>query len=162
MLPLVRQGEQKVLAMSDAVAAIIRMPDDSFLMQLRDDIDGIWYPGCWGCFGGAIEPGESAIEALRRELHEELELDVSEAIHVSRLGFDLRSAGLDYCFRDYYLISLQAGQIESLILHEGAAMQAFCFNELARLPLTPYDAFAMHLYWAGETGVLARPEPARI
>lgn len=46
--------------------------EPQFLMQLRDDIAGIAYPGHWGFFGGHLEPGESADEAIRRELLEEI------------------------------------------------------------------------------------------
>ena len=42
------------------------------LMQLRDDVPGILYPGYWGLFGGHIEPGEDADTAVRRELLEEI------------------------------------------------------------------------------------------
>ncbi len=41
-------------------------------MQLRDNIPGILYPGCWGFFGGHIEPGETPEEGIRRELLEEI------------------------------------------------------------------------------------------
>ena len=49
-------------------------PDGSlqFLMQLRDNIPGIAYPGYWGFFGGHIEPGESPDVAVKRELLEEI------------------------------------------------------------------------------------------
>jgi hypothetical protein len=39
------------LFISDAAAAIIRVEDDGYLMQLRDSRPDIWYPGCWGLFG---------------------------------------------------------------------------------------------------------------
>ena len=69
------------LRASSAVAAIVVVDQDRYLMQLRDDIPGIWYPGHWGLFGGAIDTGEDEIAALRRELREELELQA--LVHAS-------------------------------------------------------------------------------
>jgi 8-oxo-dGTP pyrophosphatase MutT (NUDIX family) len=46
--------------------------DGRFLMQLRDDIPSILYPGVWGLFGGHVEPGETPEEGLKRELAEEI------------------------------------------------------------------------------------------
>ncbi|MEL6494538.1 MAG: NUDIX domain-containing protein [Cyanobacteria bacterium J06623_7] len=46
--------------------------DDKYLMQLRDDIPHIAYPGVWGFFGGHLEPGESPEVGLKRELVEEI------------------------------------------------------------------------------------------
>jgi 8-oxo-dGTP diphosphatase len=54
------------------VALAILYQGDRFLMQLRDDIPGIAYPGHWGFFGGHIEPGEDPLTAVRRELLEEI------------------------------------------------------------------------------------------
>jgi len=55
-----------------AVVMAIIHQDGKYLMQLRDDIPTIVYPGVWGFFGGHIEPGELPEVALRRELLEEI------------------------------------------------------------------------------------------
>lgn len=54
------------------VAIAILYQNHRFLMQLRDDIPGIVYPGSWGFFGGHLEPGETPEAALVRELQEEI------------------------------------------------------------------------------------------
>jgi len=56
-----------------AVAIAILYRQGAFLMQLRDDIHGIAYPGCWGFFGGHMEPGETPEVGVKRELMEEIE-----------------------------------------------------------------------------------------
>lgn len=54
------------------VAIAILHTSDRFLMQLRDNIPGIIYPGCWGFFGGHLDPGETPEAAVKRELLEEI------------------------------------------------------------------------------------------
>jgi len=53
-----------------AVAVLER--DGNWLLQLRDDIEGIVFPGTWGLFGGHLDPGETPEQGLRRELLEEI------------------------------------------------------------------------------------------
>jgi 8-oxo-dGTP pyrophosphatase MutT (NUDIX family) len=54
------------------VAIAILYQDGKFLMQLRDDIPGIFYAGHWGFFGGHLEPDEPPEAGARRELTEEI------------------------------------------------------------------------------------------
>ncbi|NEP13427.1 MAG: NUDIX domain-containing protein [Symploca sp. SIO2C1] len=54
------------------VAIAILHTSDQFLLQLRDNIPGIVYPGCWGLFGGHLEAEEVPEVALKRELIEEI------------------------------------------------------------------------------------------
>lgn len=54
------------------VAIAILQQGGRLLLQLRDDIPGIVYPGYWAMFGGHIEPGETPEVAVKRELQEEI------------------------------------------------------------------------------------------
>ena len=58
--------------MKPAVALAMLEQEGRWLLQLRDDIDSIIYPGHWGLFGGHLDPGETASEAVHRELQEEI------------------------------------------------------------------------------------------
>lgn len=54
------------------VAIAILYREDKFLMQLRDNIAGIRYPGYWALFGGHLELGETPDVAVKREVIEEI------------------------------------------------------------------------------------------
>jgi len=57
----------------EAAAAVILRPDGSFLLGQRPE--GKPYAGYWEFPGGKVEPGETAAQALVRELHEELGIE---------------------------------------------------------------------------------------
>jgi 8-oxo-dGTP pyrophosphatase MutT (NUDIX family) len=135
-----------MLAASNAVAAVIRLADGRYLMQLRDERPDIWYPGHWGCFGGAVDGGEDPLEALRRELYEELEFVPRAPRYLTRFDFDFAPIGLAPCYRIYYLVAMSEAERARLVLHEGRALEAFGYAELAGgIRVTPYDAFAVRL-----------------
>ena len=132
----------------DAVAAIITVEDGRYLLQLRDDIPRIFYPGHWGCFGGAVGAGEDSLAALQRELAEELEMPLSAASEFIKLNFDLTRLGQKQCYRMYYEMKVSEAEVSRYVLHEGAAMRLISPAELFELRLTPYDSFALWLHFA--------------
>ena len=137
------------LSFGDAVAAIICVEADGYLMQLRDARPDIWYPDHWGLFGGSLESGEDPIEALARELREELELELNKAEFFARIDFDLGGLGLPRYYRSYYVVPISRAVEARLVLHEGTAKRVFSGPDILREPnVTPYDAFALFLHHA--------------
>ena len=135
------------LFITDAAAAIIRVDDDGYLMQLRDSRPDIWYPGRWSLFGGGVEAGEDPVGALRRELREELELEFDTAEFFARIDFDVGGARLPRFYRSFYVISISRAVEARLVVHEGAGKKVFSGRDILLEPnVTPYDAFALFLY----------------
>jgi 8-oxo-dGTP pyrophosphatase MutT (NUDIX family) len=128
-------------------AAAILVVGSQYLLQLRDNKAGVFFPGHWGCFGGAAEPGETVEQTLSRELNEELGIALDPAIfrYFTRFDFDLSFCGLATIWRYFYEVELASARLASLRLHEGSAMRLFSAEEIltGAVPLTPYDAFAL-------------------
>lgn len=128
----------------DAAAAVIVLDDGRYLLQLRDDKPGIFFPGHWGLFGGGVEPGERPADALKRELREELDLAVDEPTPLTRFEFDLAPMGLPRIYREFFEVRLPAVAANALRLGEGQATGSFSREEMLGLErVTPYDAFAL-------------------
>ena len=80
-----------------SVAMAIIEQDGKYLMQLRDDIPSIVYPGVWGFFGGHIETGESPEVALKRELIEEINYSAPSLTKFSSIQAGNYLRHLFYC-----------------------------------------------------------------
>jgi 8-oxo-dGTP pyrophosphatase MutT (NUDIX family) len=139
-------NSQPHLHADNATAALLLREDGRYLLQLRDELPQIWYPGHWGLFGGAVESGENELEGLRRELREELELEFTNSRLFTRFEFDLQPLGLKRCFRSYYEIRLSAAELAKAVLHEGTDMRSVCGDEALAMRLVPYDGFALFLH----------------
>jgi 8-oxo-dGTP pyrophosphatase MutT (NUDIX family) len=149
MKPAFDLTPSKPLVPNDAVAAIIHTADGRYLLQHRDAIPTIFYPDHWGCFGGAIEPGESPETALLRELEEELSLRIDDAAAVvfGRFSFSVETAGIPALDRIYYDIRIDPALVGSMRLAEGAGMELVDGRKaLHELRLVPYDGFALWLH----------------
>lgn len=93
------------------VAIAILHRQDQFLMQLRDNIPGIVYPGCWGFFGGHLEAGETPEVGLFRELQEEINYQPPQ---VSKFGLYASPQVIRHVYAAPLLVDL-----EDLELNEG-------------------------------------------
>jgi 8-oxo-dGTP pyrophosphatase MutT (NUDIX family) len=134
-----------------AVAALLRLSDGRYVMQLRDSNPAIFYPDHWGCFGGAVQAGEAPADALVRELREELAVAVkpAEAAQFTEFTFDFGFAGDGIRLRTYYAVTLPQADLDGLVLGKGADLAAFEPERLLAMPrVVPYDAFALWMHHA--------------
>jgi len=132
----------------DAVAAIIVVPQQGYLLQLRDNRPDIFFPDHWGLFGGAIEAGESEEAALRRELAEEIGVDLPPGSprYVTRIDIDWNRPGCGWKTRAFFEVILSEDRVRTLILREGAELRVFPADQIRDLRVAPYDAFGLWLH----------------
>lgn len=131
----------------DAAVAIIVLTDGRYLMQLRDDKPGIFYPNHWGLFGGGIEEGETPEAALYRELHEELNLVPHSIRYFTRQDLDFTPFGGRTCFRMFYEVLLDPSVLPELRLGEGRQMLPVDIVDLLlNRRVVPYDSFALWMH----------------
>ncbi|MBD2692260.1 NUDIX hydrolase [Anabaena catenula] len=114
------------------VAIAILYQNGKCLMQLRDDIPGINYPGSWGLFGGHLEPGETPEIALVREIIEEIGYELPS---FTKFGVYPNEKAIRHVFQAPLLVGL-----DQLVLNEGWDMglltpddirQGSCYSSIA-------------------------------
>ena len=92
------------------------------LMQLRDPIPHIAYPGHWGLFGGHLDPGETPEAALKRELLEEIQYDLPQHQYLGDYG--------DHSVRRHIFSVPLHVPMAKLSLQEGWDLALFPWSEL--------------------------------
>jgi 8-oxo-dGTP pyrophosphatase MutT (NUDIX family) len=143
-------GGEGQLRPANAAVALIVLGGANYLMQLRDQKSGIFYPGHWGLFGGAVDLGESPERTLRRELQEELSLTIRSMRYFTEFTFDFEFSGLGRFTRCFFEVPLESSALSSLTLGEGSEMRIFSAHEILTNPrVVPFDAFAIWLHAVG-------------
>jgi len=115
------------------VKAVIVDPRGRYLMQLRDDIPDIAYPGYWSLFGGAAEPGETYEAGVLRELEEELRFRPEMVSEIMRFEYTIPQHGVRIRRVAAFAARITPEQIAGLELHEGAAMEFLSVDELSAM-----------------------------
>jgi 8-oxo-dGTP diphosphatase len=94
-------------------AALILRGDEVLICQRRPDQP---LGSKWEFPGGKMEPGETAEEALRRELKEELDIEATISTQVAHIRHNYRSGGaVDLQF---FLVKEYTGEVTNLIFQD--------------------------------------------
>ncbi|MEH2117462.1 NUDIX hydrolase [Nostoc sp.] len=104
------------------VAIAILYQKNKFLMQLRDNIPGILYPGYWGLFGGHIEPDETPNIAVKREILEEIGYNLPSFVE---FGCYFNERVVRHVFHAPLLVELN-----QLVLNEGWDMGLLTLEDI--------------------------------
>ncbi len=110
----------------EVVAAVIQRADGGFLLAQRPA--GKAYEGYWEFPGGKVELGEAAPDAMRRELHEELGIEVTKVYPWLTRDFDYEHAAVRLRF---YRIQEWRGELH------GREGQQFAWQTARALNVSP-------------------------
>lgn len=128
-------------------AALLATPDGRYLMQLRDPKPAILLPDHWALFGGSVEPGEGAAEALHRELREELHFEPSQVEPFTELTIELPFVPPRRDRMSFFHVPIEEHDVAAMVLGEGADMRLFRADEVAALAkVAPWDLAAVLMH----------------
>ena len=107
--------------MIESATIILLSTENKFILQQRDDIPTIAQPGKITHFGGAVEEGESPIEAAARELNEELSITVNQKEITLLSSEEVFSSHFNENIREHLFV-VKNIEKDVLILNEGEAI----------------------------------------
>src|SRR3989344_3968913 len=74
---MLKANSYKMFSYKKSVNAILVNSKKQILLHLRDDKPEILAPGCWAFIGGGVEEGESELDAIKREVKEEINYSIN-------------------------------------------------------------------------------------
>ena len=97
----------------DVAVGVLMRPDGSFLLTSRPA--GKVYEGYWEFPGGKLEPGETVVQALQRELQEELGITIGPAVlwKVETVDYPHALVRLNFCKVFGWIGDLQMREAQS-------------------------------------------------
>jgi 8-oxo-dGTP diphosphatase len=96
------------------------------LLCLRDDKPTIPFPNQWDLLGGGLEPGETPLECIVREMREEIEFDLKAPSFFK--SYDLEDR-IEHMFWQHSKLDIAATP-----LHEGQRLRWFSEKEIRAMP----------------------------
>ena len=105
MQPGATRQEQPSTQFRVIVVPLVQNADGDYLICKMADDRGV-FPGQWGLPGGGIEAGERMIDALRREVREELGIEVNDIKPLFFKDGQYRKSFADGTQADVYMIFL--------------------------------------------------------
>lgn len=116
----------------DVAVILLYDKEKRILLQHRSD-DAKRLPGYWAFFGGGIKPGETPLEAVKREAQEELNYTLKNPKKVLEQELGSGHSGTMSVFMEEY------NPTQKLILREGKEMGWKILSETKELKMVAHD-----------------------
>ena len=114
------------------VSIILINPQKEILLQLRDDKPSISAPGYWAFIEGGVDEGENLDDAIKREVKEEIEIDIEDIEQVGKIFVKK-----DEIHKDNYEETIFKGKIDipvsEIKLNEGQKVKYFKLKDLENI-----------------------------
>jgi ADP-ribose pyrophosphatase YjhB (NUDIX family) len=127
------------------VALVIFLDEQGLLLLQQKTYDAPNFPGVWSLFGGHTEGDESPRETAKREIKEELDLDLPLPAFKEFKTFSFGETAMRKT-RAVFVVLLAGG--ERLVLLEGRGMGYFSREEISHLSMPPHIRSILQNYFA--------------
>ena len=118
-------GRSDFAQIAHSVGVVLVDDAGNVLLQLREDRPDVVYPNVWAIPSGSVEPGESSVDAARRELLEETGYRAGELTYLVTLENGPQRAA--------YFLGHYDG-VQPIECYEGQAMRFFALDAALALP----------------------------
>lgn len=105
---------------------------DKYLFVLRDDKPDIPNPNCWSLIGGGIEEGEEPIEALEREVKEEIGIELYNIKKIGIIEVPLKLQDETKIVLGHIFLGYTDIETKDLKLEEGQKVEYFTLDEIQK------------------------------
>ncbi len=132
--------------MKRSVGAIIYL-NNKYLVQKRSKKKKIYFPQLYGVFGGGVNINEKNLHAIKREIFEELELN----LRLDKIKYFLQISLNSRHFKNkrsrlYFSIKITKKQFKSIKLREGQSFHLLNIKNLKKLNFVPWDLAAISYF----------------
>lgn len=134
--------------MKKSVGAVIFL-QDKYLVQKRSNKKNIYFPNLYGVFGGGVDLKEKSLKAIKREIFEELEININlkQIKHFLKISINSKHFK-NKRSRSYYAIKINKKQFRSINLREGQSFHLLKIKDIKIQNFVPWDLTAI-LYFDG-------------
>lgn len=115
-----------------AKAFIKNKKTGKFLFILRDNIPTIPYPNCWSIVGGGIEEGETPLEALKREIKEEIDAKVYNIKFIRERAIKFQFKNETKSVKGYLFVAHTDTEEKGIKVYEGQKAKYFTLDEIIK------------------------------